>query len=63
MLSQWTRVRLRLSPFLNDQLLQQMSLSSCRFSRRLHYWAEPVPPLAAEDAAWADALLKAKGLR
>jgi hypothetical protein len=27
------------------------------------YTAEPAPPLAPEDAAWADALLKEKGLR
>lgn len=33
------------------------------YRRRVDYGAEPVPPLRAEDAAWADALLKGKGLR
>ena len=31
--------------------------------RRIDYRKEPVPPLSAEDAAWADALLKEKGFR
>jgi len=29
----------------------------------IDYQADPVPPLAPEDAAWADALLREKGLR
>ena len=34
-----------------------------RFSRRLDYSREPVPPLEGEDAAWLSARLKAAGLR
>jgi hypothetical protein len=30
---------------------------------QIDYTAGPVPPLSAEDARWADALLRAKGLR
>jgi hypothetical protein len=33
------------------------------FRRILNYGADPRPPLAPEDAAWADALLRAAGLR
>jgi hypothetical protein len=33
------------------------------YERILDYRREPVPPLSPEDAAWADALLKAHGLR
>jgi hypothetical protein len=33
------------------------------YLRKIDYTQEPVPPLNAEDAAWADALLRAKGLR
>lgn len=33
------------------------------YRRRVSYRAEPVPPLRGEDAAWSDALLRAKALR
>jgi hypothetical protein len=29
----------------------------------IDYKAEPIPPLGSDDARWADALLKEKGLR
>jgi hypothetical protein len=34
-----------------------------RFAEGIDYATDPVPPLPPEDAAWADALLKEKGLR
>ena len=34
-----------------------------RLGRRIDYHADPVPPLRPEDAAWADALLRAAALR
>jgi hypothetical protein len=34
-----------------------------RYDIRLNYRQPPEPPLAPEDAAWADELLRAKGLR
>jgi hypothetical protein len=34
-----------------------------RFLRRLNYLESPIPPLRSDDAAWADSLLKTKGLR
>ncbi len=34
-----------------------------RYDIRLNYREQPVPPLSAEDAAWADELLRGKGLR
>lgn len=33
------------------------------YDRTIDYNREPVPPLSADDAAWADALLREKGLR
>jgi uncharacterized protein DUF4058 len=33
------------------------------YARRLDYRTDPEPPLAGEDAAWADALLRERGLR
>lgn len=33
------------------------------FRRKLDYRGEPVPPLTGSDAAWADSLLRADGLR
>jgi hypothetical protein len=30
--------------------------------RQIRYWEDPVPPLDTEDAAWADAILKERGL-
>ena len=34
-----------------------------RYYKTLPYRAEPLPPLSPEDAAWADALIREKGLR
>ncbi len=34
-----------------------------RYNRKIQYAHEPIPPLSAEDAVWADALLREKGLR
>ena len=34
-----------------------------RYDIRLNYREQPAPPLSAEDAAWADELLRGKGLR
>lgn len=34
-----------------------------RYASRAHYSADPVPPLAEEDRAWAEALLREAGLR
>ena len=33
------------------------------YERGLDYRSKPIPPLSPEDAAWADALLREKGLR
>lgn len=33
------------------------------YSREIDYTQDPIPPLRPEDAAWADALLKERGLR
>jgi hypothetical protein len=33
------------------------------YARRLNYRREPLPPLTPEDAAWADVLLRERGLR
>jgi hypothetical protein len=33
------------------------------YARRLDYHREPLPPLNADDAAWADQLLRERGLR
>ena len=33
------------------------------FLRRINYRQEPIPPLRAEDAAWADSLLRSQNLR
>jgi hypothetical protein len=34
-----------------------------RYDLRLDYRLQPIPPLSSDDAAWADALLRSKGLR
>ncbi len=34
-----------------------------RYDRKVNYSREPIPPLAAEDAAWADTLLRERSLR
>jgi hypothetical protein len=33
------------------------------YAEQIDYTQEPVPPLTGEDAAWADALLRERGLR
>ena len=33
------------------------------YDEEADHWTEPVPPLSPEDAEWADALLREKGLR
>ncbi|PKO22291.1 MAG: hypothetical protein CVU38_10280 [Chloroflexi bacterium HGW-Chloroflexi-1] len=33
------------------------------YDLRINYRADPIPPLGGEDAAWAEALLREKGLR
>jgi hypothetical protein len=45
------------------QRLVQTVYERGSYDLRLDYRAEPVPPLSAADAAWADALLRARGLR
>jgi hypothetical protein len=32
-------------------------------ARRIDYASEPVPPLAGDEAAWADGILHSAGLR
>ena len=39
------------------------SYDTAGYDLSINYKNEPVPPLSPEDAAWADALLKKKGLR
>jgi hypothetical protein len=34
-----------------------------RYGEDIDYRKEPEPPLSAADAAWADAMLREKGLR
>lgn len=45
----------------------QMPFNRCydegRYNRKVHYAHAALPPLSAEDAAWADALLREQGLR
>lgn len=45
------------------QAVIDRSYDESGMERRIHYRAEPIPPLTEEDAVWADALLKEKGLR
>ena len=47
-------------PLLNDYF---NALSLLGRYDDLDYRAEPNPPLTSEDAAWAEEMLKAKGLR
>jgi hypothetical protein len=44
------------------QLLQEI-YDRARYDLSIDYRQPPEPPLTAEDAAWADELLRAKGLR
>lgn len=48
---------------LNLQAVFDRAYEDGAFHRALDYRAEPEPPLAPEDAAWADALLREKELR
>jgi hypothetical protein len=62
------RVALPLTPGVAPVVLDlQAAMDACynasAFPRRVDYGVDPVPPLAPEDAAWADALLRGKGLR
>jgi hypothetical protein len=45
-----------------EQLLSEV-YDRARYDLRLNYRQEPDPPLSPEDAAWADELLRAQGLR
>jgi hypothetical protein len=45
------------------QPLVDLAYRNGRYAERVDYRAEPDPPLDPEDAAWADTLLKARGLR
>jgi hypothetical protein len=45
------------------QGLMQLCYARGRYHARLDYAQEPLPPLSPSDAAWADALLRAAGLR
>ncbi len=48
---------------LDLQSLLRISYDAAAYDRRIDYAADPVPPLPSADAEWADALLKARGLR
>jgi hypothetical protein len=48
---------------LNLQAVLDRCYHESAFDRRIDYRKDPVPPLRAADAAWADALLRANGLR
>jgi len=41
----------------------RLTYEQSRYDVELDYRGEPAPPLSQEDAAWADALLRAAGLR
>ncbi len=49
-------------PELDLQPLLDRAYDSGRYARRVRYARDPVPPLAPEQKAWADALLGEKGL-
>lgn len=62
------RVPTPLTPALADVTLPLQALvdqvyDEALFARRINYAATPLLPLTAEDAAWADTLLREKGLR
>ncbi|MGK7877601.1 MAG: DUF4058 family protein [Xenococcaceae cyanobacterium] len=50
-------------PTMNLQGLLSGIYDHAAYDLKLDYTLEPVPPLSETDAAWADALLKEKGLR
>lgn len=49
--------------FLNMQEVLTTVYDHARYGTSVDYAADPVPPLASRDAAWADALLRRAGLR
>ncbi len=50
-------------PILNLQALLNAVYSRARYYLAIDYTQEPVPSLKAEDAVWADTLLREQGLR
>ncbi len=48
---------------LDLQSLWQAVYRLGRWQKAIHYQNDPVPPLLGEDAVWADALLREKGVR
>jgi hypothetical protein len=48
---------------LDLQQVCDLSYDRAKYDRTVDYQREPNPPLSADDAAWADALLRQKGLR
>jgi len=48
---------------LDLQKLIEMSYVNGSYGDDIDYRAEPVPPLSADDQAWADALLKSQSRR
>jgi hypothetical protein len=48
---------------LDLQPLIDQSYEDGRYGHEIDYRSEPDPPLSADDALWADALLREKGLR
>jgi hypothetical protein len=62
------RVRIPLTNGLPDLILDLQAAfdrawDAGPYRRRVDYRAEPDPPLAGDDAAWADVLLREKGVR
>lgn len=60
-------IKIPLRPADNDVLLELQPLIDAAYRNGTYedtdYRRDPVPPLEPEDAAWADALLREKGLR
>jgi hypothetical protein len=50
-------------PVVDLQALVQAVYDGKRYDLQIDYRTDPVPPLSPEDAAWADRLLREKGLR
>jgi hypothetical protein len=50
-------------PLVDLQALLSGVYERARYNLAIDYSQEPVPPLKKEDAVWADALLREKGLR
>lgn len=62
------RVRVPLTEGYPDVILDlqacfERAYDSGPYHRRVDYRVEPMPPFTESDAAWADALLRAKGIR